>query len=129
MKTLILFFATSMAVSSLLYSQGTAINTSGAAADNSAMLDVSSTSKGMLVPRMTKAEKLAIASPANGLLVYQTNDTTGFWYYNGTKWMQALGGSGSGSATGCFVQIVKTQTSPISVDNTTFLNDNELFLI
>jgi hypothetical protein len=50
----------------------------------SAQLEVSSTSKGVLVPRMTAAEKAAIASPATGLLVFQTDNTPGFYYNAGT---------------------------------------------
>lgn len=53
----------------------------------SAELDVASTSKGALVPRMTAAQKLAISSPATGLLIYQTDGTPGFKYYNGTAWI------------------------------------------
>ena len=52
--------------------------------DASAVLDLTSTGKGMLVPRMTAAQRAAIASPANGLLVYQTNGFFGFWYNGGT---------------------------------------------
>lgn len=70
------------------FSQSVAINTSGAVANNSSLLDVSSTTKGMLIPRMTVAQKTAIASPATGLLVFQTDGTAGFWYYNGTAWIQ-----------------------------------------
>ena len=76
------------------FSQGTSINTSGASPDPSAMLDVSSTLKGMLVPRMTQAQKLAISSAATGLLIYQTDNTKGFWYYDGTTWVQAIGPTG-----------------------------------
>ena len=72
----------------------------GAAADPSSMLDVTSTSKGILVPRMTAAQRTAIVSPANGLLVYQTDATIGFWYYNGTSWVQAVGPQGPAGATG-----------------------------
>src|SRR5439155_16631123 len=43
--------------------------------DASSLLDVTSTTKGVLVPRMTKTERDAIASPATGLLIYQTNST------------------------------------------------------
>lgn len=52
----------------------------------SAMLDVESTTGGLLIPRMTLAEKNAIVSPANGLLIYQTDATAGFWYFNGSIW-------------------------------------------
>lgn len=45
----------------------------------SALLELSSTSKGILIPRMTQAQRAAIANPAQGLLVYQTDGTTGFY--------------------------------------------------
>jgi hypothetical protein len=64
---------------------GVAINTTGAEPDNSAMLDVSSTTKGMLIPRMTQAERNAINAPAEGLMIFQTDETTGF-YYHQTSW-------------------------------------------
>lgn len=54
--------------------------------DPSAQLEVSSTEKGVLVPRMTSVQRAGINSPANGLLVYDT-DTKDFWYYkSGTGW-------------------------------------------
>ncbi len=62
-----------------------AINTDGTAPDASAMLDVSSTDKGMLIPRMTTAERENISSPATGLMVYDSDENS-FWYYNGTAW-------------------------------------------
>jgi hypothetical protein len=68
--------------------QNVAINNDNASAHASAILDVQSTTKGILVPRMTKTEKNAIASPATGLLVYQLSpDSIGFHYYNGTQWI------------------------------------------
>lgn len=62
-----------------------AFNTTGASPDNSAMLDVTSTDKGFLVPRMTTAARIAITTPATGLLVYD-NTLSLFYYYNGTAW-------------------------------------------
>ena len=64
----------------------TSINTSGAAPDASAILDIQATNKGMLIPRMDSTQRVAIATPATGLLVYQTDGTDGFWFYNGTSW-------------------------------------------
>ena len=64
-----------------LYAQSVGINTTP---DNSAVLDVVSTSKGMLIPRMDSMQRTSIASPAIGLLVYQTNKKKGFYYYNGS---------------------------------------------
>ncbi len=52
----------------------------------SAVLDVSSTSQGFLPPRMTAAQRSAIFFPANGLLVYQTDYPSGFYYFNGGIW-------------------------------------------
>ncbi|MEO0583624.1 MAG: tail fiber domain-containing protein [Bacteroidota bacterium] len=67
------------------------INDTGANPDPSAMLDISSTDKGLLAPRMNMAEREAITSPAVGLLVYQTDDKTGFYYFDGTEWIWISG--------------------------------------
>ena len=66
--------------------QSLSVNSTGSGAHASAQLDVSATDKGMLVPRMTSAQRTAIASPATGLLVFDTA-TGGFWFYNGTAWV------------------------------------------
>ncbi len=85
LQFLILFFFSLLNLKGI--SQSLGVNTSGAPAHNSAILDVSSTNKGILVPRMTKAQKDAIASPATGLLVYQDGpDSIGFHFYNGSGW-------------------------------------------
>ncbi|HRC32851.1 MAG TPA: tail fiber domain-containing protein [Bacteroidia bacterium] len=52
----------------------------------SSLLEIKSTTKGMLIPRMTSTQRNAIAAPATGLLIYQTNSTPGFYYYTGTAW-------------------------------------------
>jgi len=64
-----------------------AVNTDGATPDPSAMLDVKSTNRGMLVPRMTTAQRTAIASPASGLLVFD-NTTGSFWFYSAGAWVE-----------------------------------------
>ena len=91
MKTMLRFaYGVSFAIllSQNSFSQSLAVNTTGAVADNSAILDITSTAKGMLIPRMTKAQKNAIAAPATGLLVYQSGpDSTGFHYFDGTQWV------------------------------------------
>lgn len=53
--------------------------------NSSAQLDITSTDKGLLMPRMTATQRLNIASPATGLLVYQTDGTAGFYYNSGTS--------------------------------------------
>jgi hypothetical protein len=72
MKTLSLFIVILMLSSGLLYSQ-VAVSTNNSAPDNSAMLDVSSTSKGVLIPRMTIEQRDAIVDPAGGLMVFCTD--------------------------------------------------------
>ncbi|MDA0986699.1 MAG: hypothetical protein O3A55_03760, partial [Bacteroidetes bacterium] len=62
------------------------------------VLDLTSTSKGFLVPRMTAAQITAITSPATGLLIYQTDGTAGFYYYTGSAWISLT--SSSVSVTG-----------------------------
>jgi hypothetical protein len=52
----------------------------------SSILEMVSNSKGMLVPRMTQNHRDAIVTPAMGLLIYQTNNTPGFYYYDGALW-------------------------------------------
>jgi len=76
-----------------LFAQNVAItDDSEYSADASAMLDVKSTSKGFLAPRMTAAQRGSITSPATGLLVYQTDGTSGYYYYNGSSWIQFSSG-------------------------------------
>lgn len=52
----------------------------------SSLLEIKSTNKGLLIPRMTLAQRNGIAAPATGLLIYQTNATAGFYYYTGSAW-------------------------------------------
>jgi len=85
--------------------QGMAINTTGTTADTSAMLDVGSTTKGMLVPRMTTIQRTAITAPATGLQVYDL--TLNSYYFNsGTPlspvW-SAVAGMPAGTATGAML--------------------------
>ncbi len=74
-------------ISPEIYSQGVAINESGSAADASAMFDVKSTDKGMLIPRLTTSQRGQISSPATGLMIYQTDGTEGFYFYDGSGWL------------------------------------------
>jgi uncharacterized protein (TIGR02145 family) len=75
--------------------QSVGINTDGSAANASAILDVKSTTKGFLIPRMTESQRNAIASPiATGLRVWCTDcGTSGeTQVYNGTTWTNMIGG-------------------------------------
>jgi hypothetical protein len=72
----------------LINAQNVAINNDGSSAVSSAILDIKSVVKGMLIPRMSKIEKNGILTPATGLLVFQNSpDSIGFHYYNGVRWV------------------------------------------
>lgn len=71
-----------------MHAQSFSINTDGSIADTSAILDIKSSAKGILIPRMTKTQRNAIFQPANGVLIYQTGpDSVGFHYYSGSSWL------------------------------------------
>jgi len=97
MRNFYLLIAFVLLYSSAVFSQA-AINTDGANPDNSAMLDVKSTTKGFLPPRVAlTAVNVAspVTSPATGLLVFNTatagtapnNVVPGNYYWNGTRWI------------------------------------------
>lgn len=58
---------------------------SGYVPESSAMLDIKSEARGILIPRVTSDQRNAIPDPANGLLVFDT-DINAFYFYNGTTW-------------------------------------------
>jgi hypothetical protein len=62
--------------------------------DPSAMLHISGTQKGLLIPVMDSFQRNAIASPAQGLLIYQSRDNAGFYYYAASAWRK-VGGDGN----------------------------------
>jgi hypothetical protein len=72
------------------FSQSVAINSTGLQADASAMLDVSSQNKGVLVPRMSTSQRTAIVNPAKGLLVFDSI-TISLWFYSGSNWLELRG--------------------------------------
>lgn len=91
MKSLVILFC-GLFVCYSSYSQSVGINNTGASPDPSAMLDIQSTSKGVLIPRMNTTLRTGISSPATGLLVFDT--TTGsFWYFTGASWKNLSVGS------------------------------------
>jgi trimeric autotransporter adhesin len=78
------------------FSQNVAITDDDAySANSSAMLDVKSVTKGFLIPRLTTTQRNAIVAPATGLLVFDTS-LNGFYYFNGSVWVNLSSGSSSG---------------------------------
>ncbi len=66
--------------------QSVAINNTGELPHSSAILDVSADSLGMLIPRLTSNARIEIVNPAEGLLVYQTDEQKGLYFYRANEW-------------------------------------------
>ena len=93
----------------------------GTTPNASAKLDVSSTTQGMLVPRMTTAQRDAISTPANALMVYNTT-VNAFQFWNGTAWA-AVGGSSASAYPNIEVRSAySTQQSITGLFNTATFN-------
>lgn len=103
--------------------QSVGINSDNSAADASAILDVKSTTQGVLVPRMTQTQRNAINSPATGLMIFQTDNTPGFYYFNGSAWA-AVGGSSTAAYPNVELAVTNTTRQTITaltgdINNTT----------
>ena len=90
MKKLYLIVVIVTALTQTIFSQ-VAINNDGSDPAGTAMLDIKSTSRGLLIPRLTTAQRSAISSPATGLLVYDS-DENHFYYYDGSSWFTIYDG-------------------------------------
>ncbi|MCC3158737.1 H-type lectin domain-containing protein [Hymenobacter sp. 15J16-1T3B] len=114
--------------------------------DPSAALDVQSASQGVLIPRLTRTQRRAIANPKPGLMVYQTGspaaaDSAGFWLRGPLGWQFlspnqpvtlsktgqqiSLGGGGSGSVTDSDNQQLSKAGSTISLTDGGSVTDSD----
>ena len=83
-----------------LYNDGENVMIGTQTVEESAALAVESTQQGILLPRMTLEERDSIENPATSLLIFQTDDTPGFYYYNGTEWMNLASSNTNNNNTG-----------------------------
>jgi hypothetical protein len=108
--------------------QNIGINATGAAPDNSAILDVASTNKGMLLPRinlLSTTDVATITAPTTSLLVYNTNagitgigaNGIGYYYWNGTNWVKLII---FGAANDHDWYKTNTTTAPTSINDSMF---------
>ncbi|MCX6243947.1 MAG: hypothetical protein NTU98_04515 [Bacteroidetes bacterium] len=109
MKKLSFFIAMLLLFSGTLFAQ-VGINNDNSAPDNSAMLDVKSSAKGLLPPRMTTTQMYEISSPAAGLMVYNTTLNSICWF-NGSSW--DIGANRDGKNCGTVTYGGQTYTSVI----------------
>jgi hypothetical protein len=86
MKTITLLLALLLATT---LSAQVSVSTDGSSPDPSAMLEVKSTDKGLLIPRLTTVQRTGISNPAIGLLVYDST-TESFWFYNSGGWTELV---------------------------------------
>lgn len=100
MKKIFLLIYINVIIAATLHAQNI-FPTSGAAGigttmpNASSLLEIKSTTKGLLIPRMSAKQRGAISKPAEGLMVYQTDGTKGFYFYNGTAWIALSGSAGT----------------------------------
>ncbi len=106
------------------------INSDGSDPDASAILDLKATDKGLLIPRMTAMQRNSIPAPATGLMIFQTDETdqgSGFYYYNGSNWDYLSTSSNALPAN----EVIVTSLSdfPAPVGGTITLEDNKTYRI
>jgi predicted heme/steroid binding protein len=80
------FNGTTSLTDSSIYDSGSSIGLGTASINASALFQMDSTTKGFLPPRMTSTQRTAIASPADGLIIYQTNGVIGLYIYSNSTW-------------------------------------------
>jgi len=125
----ILLLALTLLSTSNSFSQGVAINSTGAIADSSAGLDIQFNNMGILIPRLTTAERNAISSPAEGLLIYNKTIKC-FEFFDYGLWqtgkcavcpLPAISGSISGSSAVCLGQNTVSYSVPPIANATTYI--------
>jgi hypothetical protein len=87
--------------------------------NSSALLDLSSNNKGLLMPRMTSAQRNAIIAPAKGLMAFDSSQNS-FWYYTGSGWKELTGNSYNSDST----LVVGQQVGSIASHNLTSNSSN-----
>lgn len=99
---------------------GQSLGLNNASPDASSIIDMTATDRGMLAPRMTQAQRNAITSPATSLLIYQTDNTPGFYYNAGTpgapNWVAVQPPVSQVSATGT---TTTTSTTDVLINSMT----------
>jgi hypothetical protein len=115
MRKLLLFVVLSYFINTKATAQNVAISGNGAVADQSAMLDIQSSSKGLLLPRMTQAQRDVIPGPATGLMIFQTDGAVGFYYNAGTS--AAPSWTALGAAASAFSEWLTTGNGGTTTDN------------
>ena len=131
MRTRIFLLLLTVTFLSGLHAQNIGINATGERPDASAILDIKSDAKGLLIPRLTQSQKFGIVSPAIGLTVYQTDGSQpGFYVWNGSGWWKLAQSSenlwfafNNGSIITAGVGNVGINTSQVPINSLQIGND------
>ena len=109
-----------------LMAQSVAINDDGSAPDASAILDVKSTTKGLLLPRMTGAQIEAIVSPTDGLMVYNTDEKRFYFFDGGASEWKELGTAAPPfvCGTSSITDVDGNSYSTVSIDSKCYMGEN-----
>jgi len=86
--------------------------------DASSALEIESTTSGLLIPRLTQVQRDTIATPATGLLIFQTDNTSGFYYYDGSVWQPFGGGAADSDWTVSGNNMYNNNTDYVGVGTT-----------
>ena len=78
-----------------LYNDGTNVMVGTNSVDPSSAFTVASSTKGVLLPKLTQSERDLISNPSSGLLIFQTDNSPGFYYFDGVEWVNLSTGNGS----------------------------------
>jgi hypothetical protein len=100
-------------------SKGVSINNYNTAAHHSAVLDVDNDSLGILIPRIYMENRPS--DPAMGLLIYQMDETPGFYYYDGDEWQRLNSVSDPNARVSAVSKQKKTVGSAQLQDGTAFI--------
>jgi hypothetical protein len=128
MKKIILLTAITLC-GSLAFAQKDNVGIGTTKPDQSAALEISSSNKGLLTPRMSLQQRNAIQNPAQGLMVYQTDLLSGFYFYDGKEWKSMASETGANSVADAFNWGLTGNAGTNSATNFIGTSDNMNFLI
>jgi hypothetical protein len=127
MKKSILFISI-LVMTSIAASAQVKVGNNPTTINGSAVLEMESTTKGMLLPRMTTAERTAIATPAAGLQVYDTTENANY-FFDGTAWQKTASGDQvwKKAVSAISAQSGILATEPLVANDSVFIANNGRF--